>query len=79
MASVFDPMGLFSPILLKGKIFIQSLWNKHLDWDDAISNDDISVWSSISSDLAKLPEHQINRCIALEENDGNVRYSLLCF
>ena len=29
--------------------------------------------------MAKLPEHQINRCIALEKNDGNVRYSLLCF
>ena len=51
VASVFDPMGLFSPVLLKGKIFIQSLWNKHLDWDAAISNDDISeqIWQNCPS------------------------------
>ena len=82
VASVFEPMGLFLPVLLrglKGKMFIQSLWNQHLDWDDAISNNDLSVWTSISSYLAKLPEHKINRCIALMENDGNVSYSLLCF
>ena len=79
VASVFDPMGLLSPVLLKGKIFIQSLWNKNLDWDDALSSEDISVWNAVSSDLSKLPEHQISRCIALNENVNTGRYILLCF
>lgn len=79
VASVFDPMGLFAPVLLRGKLFLQSLWNKHLDWDDAIDIDDRSTWTSISSDLTKLPQHQINRCVALKENVENVEYFLLCF
>ena len=28
LASIFDPCGIFSPILLKGKIFLQTLWKK---------------------------------------------------
>lgn len=79
VASVFDPMGLFSTVLIKGKIFLQSLWSKNLNCDDAINREDLVIWSSISSDLSKLQEHQINRCIALKECDGNVRYFLLCF
>ena len=51
LASGFDPLGLFSPILLKGKIFLQSLWSKHLNWDDDISREELTVWSTISSGL----------------------------
>ena len=47
IAAVFDPLGLFSPILLKGKLFLQSLWCKHLDWDDSIENEDSKQWSTI--------------------------------
>ena len=36
IAAVFDPLGLVSPILLKGKVFLQSLLRKHIDWDDSI-------------------------------------------
>ena len=28
IASVFDPLGLFSPVLLNGKVLLQSLWKK---------------------------------------------------
>lgn len=31
IASVFDPQGLFSPVLLCGKAMLQSLWSKGLD------------------------------------------------
>ena len=43
LASVFDPFGLVSPVVLKGKIFIQSLWDNHLDWDDAISIEELAT------------------------------------
>ena len=28
LASVYDPLGLFSPVLLRGKVLLQSLWSK---------------------------------------------------
>ena len=45
IASVFDPLCLFSPVLLNGKVLIQSLWRKHLEWDDVIDSQDMRVWS----------------------------------
>ncbi|XP_052771144.1 uncharacterized protein LOC128210829 [Mya arenaria] len=44
LASVFDPLGLFSPVLLKGKVLIQKVWSKHLDWDESFDNEDASEW-----------------------------------
>ena len=34
LASIYDPLGLFSPIVLRGKLLLQSMWIKKFDWDD---------------------------------------------
>ena len=39
ISSVFHPLGLFSSVLLKGKLLLQTLWSKQLDWDDVISSE----------------------------------------
>ena len=78
LASVFDPLGLVSPVVLKGKIFIQSLRDKHLDWDDAISNEELATWLTIRSDFSKLSDYQISRCVAIKTSE-NVECRLLCF
>lgn len=78
LSSVFDPLGLFSPVLLKGKLLLQSLWCKRLEWDDEISRDDEEIWLSIRSDLSKLPEYQVKRCISLKAKDEDVESYLIC-
>ena len=78
IASVFDPLGLFFPVLIQGKVFIQSLWSKNIEWDDKISNEDITVWSLVSSNMSKLSDISVKRCIALDDNE-NVQRSLVCF
>lgn len=30
IVSVFDPLGLFSPVILQGKLLLQTLWNKNI-------------------------------------------------
>ena len=40
LAPVFDPCRLLSPVVLRGKILLQVLWSKHLDWDDNIESED---------------------------------------
>ena len=79
IASVFDPLGLFSPVLLRGKLFLQTLWDRHIEWDDKICNEDLVVWTNIRSDISNVSACTVNRCIALDERNENVNFHLLCF
>ena len=65
ISSVFDPLGLFSSVVLKGKVLLQTLWSKHYGWDDAIPAVDMKEWLSIKSDLSLLPDCKIKRCITM--------------
>lgn len=48
LASVHDPLGLFAPVILKGKMFKQALWRKNFDWDDELSESDKLHWGNRS-------------------------------
>lgn len=47
VASVFDPLGLMSPALIKGKLLLQELWEKKLEWEDELFENDKIKWSSV--------------------------------
>ena len=79
IASGFDPLGLFSPVVVRGKLFLQTLWNKRLEWDNLICREDLAVWLTISSDMSKPPECSIKPNIALTLRKQPVMYSLVCF
>ena len=51
--SVYDPLGLASPFLVKMKVLLRSLWSegKHLDWDDALSDNMREQWVSLFREL----------------------------
>ncbi|XP_066950843.1 uncharacterized protein [Macrobrachium rosenbergii] len=33
----FDPLGLFSPVFVKGKLLLQDLWEEGVEWDEVLS------------------------------------------
>ena len=39
VASLFDPLGLISLFVLRGKIFLQQLWKKNYDWNQQVSDE----------------------------------------
>jgi len=51
---VFDPLGLVSPVLLKGKIFLQQIWAMKTDWDSILSTDIKNRWRLFGQDLGLL-------------------------
>ncbi|XP_060588499.1 uncharacterized protein LOC132743919 [Ruditapes philippinarum] len=78
VASVFDPMGLFSPVVLRGKILLQELWSRGLDWDDVVNDEQIRQrWLSISQDLLDITEHKLPRNV--KTNVKVKTFNLLCF
>jgi len=36
-ASIYDPLGLLSPIITQCKIFMQQLWQLKVNWDDPLN------------------------------------------
>ena len=77
VASVFDPMGLSSPVILLGKILLQDIWSKTLDWDDVIDDETIRKrWSVLAEDLQEVSNLKVARR-TVEIDIGSV-YNILC-
>ncbi len=70
--------GIISPVILRGKLLIQRLWQQGKDWDDEISEADALEWSIIKTDLDLLYQHKVHRCVT-SECDQSVEFSLVCF
>jgi len=48
---VFDPLGLMGPVLIKGKIFLQHLWQQKINWDAPLQVDIQEKWKNYYSGL----------------------------
>ena len=44
--SVFDPIGVFNPILMQSKLFIRSLCRAKVDWDQTLDEEFLESWKS---------------------------------
>ena len=76
--SVYDLLGLFSPVKLRGKIFLQDLWSQKISWDRHLSEQDKRQWYSIKEDLKELNHCQFPRYIGLDQK-GMVEHQILVF
>ena len=53
-SKVFDPVGIYTPVTVKGRILIKKLWTDKLDWDVPIPSNYSDEWKDTSADLSKL-------------------------
>ena len=63
IATVFDPLGLVSPFVVRAKIMLQELWNRGYDWDEEVQDEvanRLQIWFSQLSYLAIV---DIPRCL----------------
>ncbi|CAB0029298.1 unnamed protein product [Trichogramma brassicae] len=61
IAQVFDPLGWISPVTIVGKLLIQQLWLKGIDWDVELPEDLRSFWTMWYSSLEGLAKVRIDR------------------
>ena len=46
LGSVFDPIGVFNPILMQSRLFICSLCRAKVDWDQTLDEEFLKSWKS---------------------------------
>ena len=75
IASVFDVLGLFNPITIRGRILFQQLWKLGIHWDDPLPPEELQTWLQIQEDLLHLHELKLPRRVTTSEDP----IYLLCF
>jgi len=66
IASLFDPLGLVGPIVIRAKILMQKLWQLQCDWDKPVLIEVQKEWKSYVSSLNYLRELEIPRYLGTE-------------
>lgn len=67
IAQCFDPLGLVNPVIVKGKILMQQLWIRKLDWDTVIEDEIIlKSWSEFLNYITLVSSLKIPRYLLLE-------------
>ena len=67
--SIFDPLGILSPITLEPKLTIQSLWKKKVDWDNEIPYDLKNRFEKWKENLKNWNTAEIPRWYYLDKNN----------
>ncbi|XP_071088902.1 uncharacterized protein [Haliotis cracherodii] len=69
VSSIYDPLGFAGPYVLKAKGILQDLCRLKIGWDDVIPVPLQKDWTKWLSELRRLEEMAIRRCI--QPNDSN--------
>ena len=62
-ASVFDPLGLFSPVTIRAKLFFQHLWLRNMPWDAPLPPDLAHEWDELVRQLKAITTVVIPRLV----------------
>lgn len=63
ISSVYDPLGIVSPVILTGKQILQDLCRQKVDWDDPLPDGIIARWERWRTELPLLEKVKLNRCV----------------
>ena len=62
---IFDPLGFATPVTVRSKSLLSSLWSKRSGsgphWDKVIASEDTKIWSKLAPELSKLSEVEFPR------------------
>ena len=62
ISSIYDPLGLAAPFLLKGKQILQDLCKTQATWDETVPDGIRARWEKWRGELHELAELKVHRC-----------------
>lgn len=61
LSKIFDPLGFISPVVIRGKIIMQKLWQHKVTWDEPLSDELQAEWKSVATDLKRAQQFLVSR------------------
>ena len=79
VSTMYDPLGLVLPVVIRGRMLFQQATKLKLDWDDPIPPELTVKWVHWWNDLKYLPTVLFNRCVIPSEFiDGAMELHHFC-
>ena len=72
VSSIYDPLGWVSPLTVRGKMFMQTLWKEKMGWDQKRNPDQVKVIYDILVDLRRVTEFTFPRHVLYEHTELHV-------
>ena len=67
IATLFDPLGMLSPFIVRAKVLMLEIWIAGMDWDDALPEELSMKMKSLFMELPQLCRLRVPRCLQLKE------------
>ena len=78
LASVYDPLGIASPVLMVAKSFFQDSCRLKLDWDDPLPPRLLAAWDEWKIQVKSLENYEISRCMKLDNEVISTELHIFC-
>ena len=73
ISSLFDPLGLLSPLsIIRGRIFLQTLWKAKVNWDESLSEEHANILIEILREFQRASEFSFPRRVVFESVELHV-------
>jgi len=63
LSSVYDPLGVAGPFVLRAKKLVQDLCRQGVDWDEPVGEDEVERWKQWVTELDDMTALRVPRCI----------------
>lgn len=64
VSKIFDPLGLYSPVTVRSKLFLRKIWSANLSWDQPLTEELLTEWNKLDKDLNGLQSISFDRKVA---------------
>lgn len=78
IASLFDPLGLLAPIIMRAKAFMQQLWLGAFGWDDELPAHLQDEWRKIKASLTRCSNFRVPRWVGYTKDNKHVSLHGFC-